>query len=80
MSHPIPGHDYSEQTKDESKKEYSARKSAALKKVAVKMPKKEKLSSFAKSIGLAKGKHFCNRCESQTHSVDFEGKCKSCAN
>ena len=40
---------------------------------------KEKLSPFAKSIGLDKGRHFCTRCESQTNKVDFEGKCKSCS-
>lgn len=29
MSHPIPGHDYSEQTRHESNKEYNKRKGAA---------------------------------------------------
>lgn len=32
MSHPVPSHDYSEQTKHESNKEYRARKNKALKK------------------------------------------------
>ena len=39
----------------------------------------EKISAFAKSIGLDKGRYFCSRCEKQTHNVDFEGKCKSCS-
>lgn len=42
--------------------------------------KPEKLSKFAKSIGLEKGRYFCSRCEGQSHNVDFEGKCKSCSN
>ncbi len=30
MSHPVPGHDYSERTKYESRKEYANRKGTAL--------------------------------------------------
>lgn len=47
--------------------------------VVKKMPSKEKLSSFAKSIGLKKGRYFCRKCENQTHNVNWEGKCKSCS-
>lgn len=44
MSHPIPGADYSNQGRDESKKEYRSRKSEALHKVnnVIKGPKKFK--------------------------------------
>lgn len=41
MSHPIPGHDYSERHNEESSKEYKQRKSKTLKQVASKMKTKK---------------------------------------
>jgi len=39
----------------------------------------EKLSDFAREIGLHRGRYFCKRCETQTHQVDFEGLCRRCS-
>lgn len=37
------------------------------------------LTDFSRSIGLARGRYFCKRCEAQTHQVDFEGLCEQCS-
>lgn len=56
MSHPIPGHDYTERSSDESPKEYRARRSAALKKGGLAKSVSRLAESVVKHDKLVRGK------------------------
>lgn len=56
MSHPIPGHDYTERSSDESPKEYRARRSSALKKSGLAKSVSRLADSVVKHDKLVRGK------------------------